>query len=68
MAKISKKYSFSKGIIEFENNKYLLTEVGKDESTEYDLSAILDSFAGLEGISLTISVDNDVPEMVDNGE
>lgn len=65
MAKITKKYSFSKAEITFENGKYTITEIGKDDSTDYDLSAVLDSFVGLSGISLSIGVDDEVPEMTE---
>lgn len=61
MAKITKKYAFSKGTITFENGKYTITEIGKDDSTDYDLSAVLDSFIGLDGVSLSIGVDDEVP-------
>ena len=50
MAKITKKYAFSKATITFENGKYTITEITKDDSTDYDLSAVLDSFIGKEGI------------------
>ena len=65
MAKITKKYAFSKATITFENGKYTITEITKDDSTDYDLSAVLDSFVGLEGISLSIGVDDDVPAVTE---
>ena len=65
MAKITKKYAFSKGTITFENGKYTITEINKDDSTDYDLSAVLDSFIGQEGISLSIGVDDDVPAVTE---
>ena len=65
MAKITKKYAFSKGTITFENGKYTITEIGKDDSTDYDLSAVLNSFIGLDGISLSIGVDDDVPAVTE---
>ena len=65
MAKITKKYAFSKATITFENGKYTITEINKDDSTDYDLSAVLDSFVGLEGVSLTIGVDDDVPAVTE---
>lgn len=65
MAKITRKYSFSKGLITFENGKYTITEVGKDESADYDLSSVLDSFVGLEGVSLSIGIDDNVPELTE---
>lgn len=63
MAKIKKTYAFSKGTITYENGKYIITEIGKDDSIDYDLSAVLDSFIGLQGVSLSIGVDNEVPEI-----
>lgn len=65
MAKITKKYAFSKATISFENGKYTITEINKDDSTDYNLSAVLDSFVGLEGISLSIGVDDDVPAVTE---
>ena len=66
MAKITKKYAFSKATITFENGKYTITEINKDDSTDYDLSAVLDSFVGLEGVSLSIGVDDDVPAVTED--
>ena len=65
MAKITEKYAFSKASIFFENGKYTITEINKDDSTDYDLSAVLDSFVGLEGVSLSIGVDDDVPAVTE---
>ena len=66
MAKITKKYAFSKATITFENGKYTITEINKDDSTDYNLSAVLDSFVGLEGVSLSIGVDDDVPAVTED--
>ncbi len=65
MAKKSTKVAFSKATISFENGKYTITEITKDDSTDYDLSAVLDSFIGQEGISLSIGVDDDVPAVTE---
>ena len=65
MAKITKKYAFSKATITIENGKYTITEITKDDSTDYNLSAVLDSFVGLEGVSLSIGVDDDVPAVTE---
>ncbi len=65
MAKITKKYAFSKAEISFENGKYIITEINKDDSTNYNLSAVLDSFVGLSGVSLSIGVDDEVPEITE---
>ena len=66
MAKKSTKVAFSKATISFENGKYTITEITKDDSTDYDLSAVLDSFIGQEGISLSISTDDDVPAVTED--
>ena len=65
MAKKRTKVAFSKATITFENGKYTITEITKDDSTDYDLSAVLDSFIGQEGISLSIGVDDDVPAVTE---
>ena len=65
MAKKSTKVAFSKATITFENGKYTITEITKDDSTDYDLSAVLDGFIGQEGISLSISTDDDVPAVTE---
>ena len=65
MAKKSTKVAFSKATITFENGKYTITEITKDDSTDYDLSAVLDSFIGQEGISISIGVDDDVPAVTE---
>lgn len=65
MAKKSTKVAFSKATITFENGKYTITEITKDDSTDYDLCAVLDSFIGQEGISLSIGVDDDVPAVTE---
>lgn len=62
MAKMTKKYSFSKGIISKVDDKYIIEEISKDSSTEYDLSAVIDSFIGLEGVTLSIGIDDEIPE------
>ena len=65
MAKKSTKVVFSKATITFENGKYTITEITKDNSADHNLSAVLDSFIGQEGISLSISVDDDVPAVTE---
>ena len=65
MAKKITKVAFSKASISFENGKYTITEINKDDSTDYDLSAVLDSFVGLEGVSLSIGVDDDLPAVTE---
>ena len=53
--KESRTVSFSKAILSKENGKYIITEVGKDDSREYDLSEILDNWLEIENIKITIS-------------
>ena len=65
MAKKITKVAFSKASISFENGKYTITEINKDDSTDYNLSAVLDSFVGLDGVSLSIGVDDDVPAVTE---
>ena len=65
MAKKITKVAFSKATITFENGKYTITEITKDDSTDYNLSAVLDSFIGQEGVSLSIGVDDDVPAVTE---
>lgn len=63
MAKITKKYSFSKAELSFEDGKYTITEMNKDDSTDYNLSAVLNSFVDQSGISLSIGIDDEVPSV-----
>lgn len=64
MAKITKKYGFSKAeLSKDENGRYIVTEISKDDSTDYDLSSVLDSFVGESGITISIGMDNEVPEI-----
>ena len=51
----SRTVSFSKAIISKENGKYIITEVGKDDSREYNLSEILDNWLEIEDVKITIS-------------
>lgn len=63
MAKISKKYAFSKAeISKDDDGKYIISEIGKDEIIDYDFSTVLDSFIGLSGISISIGVDDEMPK------
>ena len=53
--KESRTVSFSKAILSKENGKYIITEVGKDDSREYNLSEILDKWLEIEDVKITIS-------------
>lgn len=63
MAKLCKKYSFSKAELSNTDGKYIITEISKDDSVDYDFTAILDSFVGFSGVSISIGIDDDVPEI-----
>ena len=56
--KESRTVSFSKAILSKEDGKYIITEVGKDDSREYDLSEVLDNWLEIEDVKITISKDN----------
>jgi len=60
MAKNSFKTSFSKATLSKEEEKYIITEVNKDDTKSYDLSEVLDGIIGLENISLSINKDSDI--------
>lgn len=53
--KESRSVSFSKAILSKENGKYIITEVEKDYSREYNLSEILDNWLEIEDVKITIS-------------
>ncbi len=63
MAKLTKKYDFSNAdLLTDKDGRYILTEIKKDGSADYDLTSVLDSFIGLSGIKLSISIDDGIPE------
>lgn len=66
MAKFTKKISFKKAVIDFENMR--ISEVDKEEYREYDLKAILKDWNGIENISFTISTDDEFPEIKEDNE
>lgn len=59
MAKLQKKYSFSKAVISLENGRYLLTEYEKDGTTDYDLTTILNEFLDKDGVALSIGIESE---------
>lgn len=59
MAKLQKKYSFAKAVISVENGKYIITEYGKDEVSDYNLSDILSEFVDKEGVVLSIGIETE---------
>lgn len=59
MAKLQKKYSFSKANITLENGKYIITEYDKDNTADYNLSDILGEFLDKDGVVLSIGIDSE---------
>lgn len=59
MAKLQKKYSFSKAQINLENGKYIITEYGKEDTTEFNLTDILEEFLDKDGVVLSIGIDSE---------
>lgn len=57
MAKLQKKYSFSKANITLENGKYIITEYDKDNTADYNLTDILNEFLDKDGVVLSIGID-----------
>ena len=63
MAKLTRKYDFSNAdLSKDDRGRYILTEIKKDDSADYDLTSVLDSFVGLSGIKLSVSIDDGIPE------
>ncbi len=61
MAKVTRKYSFTKGMLTKEDDgTYVMTEICKDEEKSYSLSDILDMFLNVEGFSISFGVDDSV--------
>ncbi len=60
MAKKNISIKFSKAMLTKENGKFTITEFSKDDSKDYDLSAILDGLDGAEGLSVTITSEDEV--------
>lgn len=67
MAKVTKKVSLKNCFID-SADPMTVQEIGKDECKYYDLMEIVRDFANIEGVSISISVDNDLPESDSGGE
>lgn len=62
MAKKSFSISFTKCELYFEeNNDVVVVERNKDEEKTYNLLEVLKSLEGVEGLSIKISHDNEIP-------
>lgn len=59
MAKVSKSTAFKGAVINKED--MTITEFTKDDSRTYSLDKLLDEWNGIEGISLTIKQDDEIP-------
>ena len=59
MAKLSKSTTFKNAVID--KNTMTITETIKDEEKVYSLAKLLEDWNGVEGISLTIKQDNEIP-------
>lgn len=65
MAKKTMKIAFSISEISVQNGRYIITEIDKDGSIDYDLSSVLDSFVGMQNVSLSISATDEMSEMLE---
>lgn len=63
MAKKTTKIAFSTGEISVQNSRYIITEIDKDGSIDYDLSSVLDSFVGMQNVSLSINATDEVSDI-----
>lgn len=59
MAKLSKSQAFKSAVISKED--MTITEFLKDETKTYDLMKLIEAWDGVEGISLTIKQDSELP-------
>lgn len=55
MAKKSISVRFSNATLTVEEGKYIITEIKKDDSTDYDLSEILNALDGSSDLSISIT-------------
>lgn len=53
--------AFKKALISINGENITIDEIGKDDVKTYDLIKILKEFEGIEGISLTIANDTEIP-------
>lgn len=59
MAKKTKSISFKNATISVADGT--ITEIFKDESKTYSIKKLLESWDGIEGVSLTVKLDEDAP-------
>lgn len=61
MAKINKSIGFSKAIITEEDGVFYIEEIMKDSTNRYNLTDKLKEWVEIDGISLTIKKDSELP-------
>ena len=61
MAKETKSIGFSKATISIEDGQFIITEYLKDETKTYNLTEKLQEWENIEGITLSIKKDSEVP-------
>lgn len=61
MAKENKSIGYSKATITEENGEFIITETTKDEQKVYNLSEKLREWVEIDGVSLTIKRDLEIP-------
>lgn len=66
IAKKSISIRFSNATLTVEDGKYIITEIKKDDSTDYDLSTILNLLDGSSNLSISITSEG-VVEPIDEG-
>ncbi len=54
MAKKTINLNYSNASLTNEEGQYILTETTKDDTKTYNLTTVLDSIIGLEGVTITI--------------
>jgi hypothetical protein len=59
MAKITKSTAFSKAVINTDD--MTITEIGKEDTKVYSIDKLLSEWNGIEGVSLTIKQDTEIP-------
>lgn len=60
MAKKSISIKFSKAMLTKDDGKYTITEILKDDNMEYDFSSILDGLVGTDGLSISITSEDEL--------
>ena len=59
MAKASKSIAFKNAVID--KDEMTITEFSKEDTKVYSLNKVIENWDGIEGITLTIKQDDDIP-------